>query len=71
MWWQKWNDYVISDGSKLVQNEYKTIDDWVGNVIHWELYKRLRSGHINKCYMHKLESVHENKTHIILRDFEI
>ena len=32
-------NYIIRECSKLVQKEYKTRHDWVGKVIHWEMYK--------------------------------
>ena len=43
----------------------------MGKVIHWELYKKYKSGHTNKWYMHNSESVPENETHKLLWDFEI
>ena len=49
----------------------KGVQDWVGNGIHKELCKRLTFEHMNKWYMHKLESVQENETHKILWDSEI
>ena len=49
--------------------EYKTKHDWVGKVFHSESCKKLKFDHI--CYMHKPESLRENETHEILRDFEI
>ena len=27
-------------------------NDWVGKVIHWEMYKKCNFDHTNKCYMH-------------------
>ena len=62
---------VISKQSKLAQNEYKARYDWVEKVIHWELCKRLKFDHTNKCYMNKTQSVLENKTHKILWNFAI
>ena len=59
----------ISEGSKLVQNEYKTRHDWMGKVIYWELCKTFKFGFTHKWYMS--ESVQEHKTHKILWDFEI
>ena len=40
-------------------------------MIHRELCKKLKFDHTTKWYMHKLESLLENKTHKILWDFEI
>ena len=62
---------ILSKCSKLAQKEYKTRYDWVGKVIHWELYKKLKFDHTNKWYMHNQESVLENETHKLLWDFEI
>ena len=53
-------NHIISECSKLAQKEYKTKHDWVGKVIHWELYKKLKFYHANKWYMHNPESVHRN-----------
>ena len=38
----------ISECNKLAQKEYKTRHDWVGKVIHWGLYKKLKFDHTNK-----------------------
>ena len=38
-------NHIISECSKLAQKEYKTRHDWVGNVIHGELCKRLKFNH--------------------------
>ena len=40
-------------------------------VTHWELCKKLKLDNTTKWYIHKLESVVENGTYKILRDFEI
>ena len=37
---------------KLALKEYMTRYDWVGNVIHWELCKKIKLDHTNKSYMH-------------------
>ena len=60
----------ISRCSKLAK-EYKTRHEWVGKVIHRDLCKRLKFDHTTKWYMHKPESVLENKIHKNLWDFEI
>ena len=49
-------NHIVSECSKLAQKEYKTMHDWVGKVIPWELYKRLKFDHSTKWYMHKLEN---------------
>ena len=42
------NRHIISECSKLAQKSYKTRHDWVGNVIHWKLCKKLKFDHTNK-----------------------
>ena len=64
-------NHIISECSKLAQKEYKIRHNWVGKVIHWELYKKLKFDHTTKPHMHKPESVLENVTHKILWDFQI
>ena len=41
---------------QLAQKESKTMHDWVGKLIYWESFMRLRFSHADKCYTHKLES---------------
>ena len=60
-------DEMIRKYSKLEQREYKTKQDWVGKVIHWELCKKFKFDHTNKWYIHKPESVQENETQNFLR----
>ena len=44
----------------------------VGKVIYEESCKmKLKFAHTTKCYTHKPESVQENNTHKIHRDFEV
>ena len=57
--------------SKLAQKEYKTRTDWVGKVIHWELWKKFKFDHTKQLYMHNPEYILENETHKDLWDFEI
>ena len=64
-------NHIICECSKFAQKGYKTRHDWVGKVIHWELCMKLKFDHTNKQYMHNLESLQENETHKVLRDFEI
>ena len=45
-------NHVISECSKLAQNEYKTRHDRVGKVIHWEMCQKFRFDLSNKWYMH-------------------
>ena len=64
-------NHIISECSKLAQKEYKTRNDWVGKVIHWEMCKKFKSDHTNKWYKHKQAPVLENDTHKLLWDFDI
>ena len=64
-------NHMISKCCKLAQKEYKTRHDWVGKVIHWVMYKKLKFDHMNKWYMHNPVSVLENDTHKLLWDFDI
>ena len=61
--------HIISESSKLAQKDYKTRHDWVGKVIHWELWKKF--DHTNKWYMHNPATVLENETHKLQWDFDI
>ena len=55
-------NHIINECSKLAQNEFKTRHDWVGNVNHGELRKKLKFDNIIKCYIHKRKSVKKNAT---------
>ena len=54
---------IISECSKLAQNEYTTRHDWMGKAIHWETYKKFEFDHMNKWYMHNPVAVLENDIH--------
>ena len=41
-------NHIISECSQLSQKEYKTRDDLVGKVIHWEMCKKYKFNHANK-----------------------
>ena len=56
-------NHIISECSKLAQKEYKARHDWVGTVIHWEMWKKLKFDHTNKWYMQNPAPVLENDTH--------
>ena len=45
--------------------------DWVGKVIHWEMYKKFKFEHANKWYMHNPAPVLENDMYKLLWDFDI
>ena len=51
--------------------EYKTRQNWMGKVIHWELCKKVKFNHTNKWYVHNPESVLENETDKLLWNYEI
>ena len=63
-------NHIISRCSKLAQNEYKTRQNWVGKVIHWEMWKKFKFDHTSKWYMHNPVPVQENDTHKLLWDFD-
>ena len=44
--------HIISECSKLSRKEYQNRHDWVGKVIHWELYKKFKFDHTSKWYRH-------------------
>ena len=64
-------NHIISECSKLAQKEYNTRHEWVGMVKHWELWKKLKYDHTNKCNMHNPESFLENEMHKLYWNFEI
>ena len=59
-------NHIISECNILALNEYKNKNDWVGNVILWELCKKMKFENIDKWHMHKAESLLENETPQIL-----
>ena len=64
-------NHIISECSKLEQEEYKARNDWVGKVIHWEICKKFKIDHTNRWYMHNPAPVLGNYTHKLLWDFTI
>ena len=62
-------NHIISECRKLAQKEYKTRQDWVGKVIHWEMCKKFKFEHTNKWYMHNPAPVLENDTNKRLCDW--
>ena len=64
-------NHIISEYSKLAQNEYKTRHDWVGKMIHYEMRKKFKFDHTNKWYMHNPASALENDTHKRLWEYNI
>ena len=59
--------FIISECSRLTQNEVKTRHDWVGKGIDWELCKKLKFDHTSKWYMKKLGSIIKNEAQNSLR----
>ena len=64
-------NHIISKCRKLAQKEYKARNDWIGKVIHWEMWNKFKFDHTNNWYMQKPASVLENETHKLLCDFNI
>ena len=64
-------NHIISECSKLAPKEYKARNDWVGQVIHWEMCKKFKFDHANKWYMHNPAPILENDTHKLLWGFII
>ena len=54
--------HMISECSKLAQKEYKSRHDWVGKVIHGEMWKKFKFDLTNKWYMQNPAPVLENDT---------
>ena len=52
---------MIRECRKLARKEYKTRQNGVDKVIHWDVCKKLKFDHTNKWYMHNLASVLENE----------
>ena len=50
--------------------KYKTRQDWVVKVVHWELCKKIIFD-FTKCSMHNPEYVLENEMHRLFYDFKI
>ena len=50
-------NHIINESRKLAQRNYKTRHDWMNEVVHWELWKKLEFNHTDKWYMLNPESV--------------
>ena len=55
-------NHIISECSKLAQ-EYKARNDWVDEVIHWQMCRKFQFDHTNKWYMHNLAPVLKNDSY--------
>ena len=52
-------------------NKENTKQDWVGKVIYWKCFQKLKCDHTSKSYMHNLETAKKNEIHKLYWDFEI
>ena len=60
-------NHIISECSKLAQKRLDMTDGCGNKVIHWELFKKLKSDYANKWYIYKTASVMEKETRTPLR----
>ena len=58
---------IINECSKLAQKEYKSRYERLGKAIHWELCKKLKFDHTNKCYTHNPACPREWHIQILMR----
>ena len=63
--------HILSECSKLAQNEYKKRHDKVAQLVHWNLCKKYELKYAKNWYDHVAESVTENEKAKILWDFTI
>ena len=52
-------NHIKNESSKSAQKYYNTWPDWIGKVIHWELWKKFKFDHGNKWYIYNSEFVPE------------
>ena len=62
---------IIYECSKLAQKGYKISHNWVGKIMHWELFKKFKFSRKNKWFTHNTTSVLEKRIQKLLRDFDI
>ena len=55
----------------MAQKENKSRLDWVGKVIHWEIWKKFKCDHTNKWYKHNPAAFMENDAHKLLWEFDV
>ena len=55
----------------MAQKDNKIRREWVKKVIYWELCKQLNLGYTDEWFMYRLESILENETPKIHKDFPI
>ena len=63
--------HIISECSKIAQNEYKNRHDRVATAVHWGLCKKYQLPHTNNWYDHRAEPVTENEEVKLLWDFSL
>ena len=63
--------HILSECSKLAQNEFKKRHDKVATILHWALCKQHQLEHSENWYDHRAPSVHENDQVKILWDYTI
>ena len=61
--------HLVSECSKLAQNEYKKRHNKVATAVHWSILKTSKLPHSKHLYEHKTEAVMENEKVKILWDF--
>ena len=69
-----WCEHFIAPLTQLFTNNNNNNNnrhDWVGKMIHTELYKKFKFAHTKKWNMLNTESVLKNKTHKLQWDFGI
>ena len=71
MRWQRRNNHSHNKQMQQIRKEYKNRHDRVGRMIHWEMCKKFKFDHTNKCYMHNPASDLKNYTHKLLWEFDI
>ena len=54
-------NHIINESSKLAQREFKARHDWVGKVIHWEMYKKFKFDHTKKWVYAQPSTCHSKK----------
>ena len=64
-------NHIINEYTNLPLKEYKTRYSWMGKMIHLELFKKLKFDQTNKWHMQNPESVLEDETHKVFRNFAI
>ena len=72
MCWLRRSDQSYDKKMQQISKKvYKTRHNWVEKMIHSEMCKEFKFDHMNKRYMHNVESVLENEMHNVLWDVDI